>query len=265
MSKKVSMEEIRQLSKRSHKLLYGSDTDDSNNDNLSLVETIRPNKEFTQHGHNYELSINRPLNKRFDNCLKIIRSQLAYKHPFLFRNESALMSNIKGGTVLLNAEKDALKYNLIKKHQLARNKTSICLWEILDKRYEQIGVKKQRFKSKGGYLHRFCAQRIKETYSNRGYKVNIEYQHTNGKLIDLMLQTDSETIFVEICASRPLSKELINLEKDLATAPFPTKLIFAVTEHKMKNDLDKLLTQKKSICPVVVKLAGDMIDLLEII
>ncbi len=206
------------------------------------------------------------MNKRLENACKLIRAQIHHKHPFLFRQESSQLASIKGGATLTQAESEAVKQGIIKKHSLSKAKTDIGLWEITEIGYQLLNETPKHWKSKGGYLHKFCAYRIAENFEDLGYKASIEYQHSNGKLIDICLKKENEIIFVEICASYPLEKELVNLKKNLDGTNQPDKLIFSVTKRKMKKELEELIASVGQLpCQVEVVLAGNLTKMKEII
>ncbi|MCK4821605.1 hypothetical protein KA005_37915, partial [bacterium] len=168
---------------------------------------------------------------------------------------------------LLAAEKEAERTNIIKRHEIARAKTRIILWEITDGGYTLMNCERPKWKSKGEYKHKFCVHRIAHTFNQRGYSTTIEYRRPNGKLVDLRLSKPSETIYVEVCASFPVEKELINVEKNLDGPPTPTAMYLSITDRKMKRPLTEALqdfTRGFSLpCPVDVILAGDLIAPLE--
>ncbi len=261
MTKHISMDEIRKLSKRSHNTLYGPDIVDTNQDTC-LVEGVASDENHSSMVDNSESSLHSIPNKHLENALKLMRSHIDSKHIFLFRQEASTIAQIKGGATLKNAETEALDNNLIKKHAISKAKTEICLWEITDAGYIQLGISPKKWQSKGGYRHKFCTYRIADQYRELGYNVTIEYQHTNGKLIDLCCQKSDEMIFIEVCASNPLSKEISNLEKDISSDSLPDKLIFAVTQRKMKKELQTLISTEGQLpCPVEIVIAGDLIEI----
>ena len=259
----ITVQEIENISKQSHTTLYGEETVDPIIENSSDDVT---NDNPPQLVNNSEASYPLNLNKRLENALRIMRAQTNHKHIFLFRQEASLSSGIKGGATLSNAESESLRAGFIMKHTISKAKTEICLWEITKRGYEFMKCSPKQWKSKGGYVHKFCSYRIAETYEKLGYKPIIEYQHINGKLIDICLKKESEIIFVEVCASYPLIKEISNLTKDLADNYLPNKLIFAVTKRSMKKDLQLLVSSQKELsCPVEIVLAGDLISLQEFV
>ncbi len=204
----------------------------------------------------------------FENALRIIRAQHNNEIQFLFRKEAARLAGIRGTATLLRAENVGLRAGIINRHVLPRGRVNISLWEITDKGYELIGCKRPQWKSKGDYLHKFCAHRICDSESKRGCNVTIEYCLVNGKLVDVRSVSSERDKYIEICASYPLEKELINLQKDFETEAIPDELIFAVTERQMKSPLAELFEQYANViqvsCSVSVVLAGDLIDFLEV-
>ncbi len=272
MSKIITMQDIERLSGKSARLLYGSNSVDQP-DNLAQSESTKASDTQTKDMNPTNLSPlytgTEEINHQLKNALKIITAQCDCDIPFLFRSEAASMAGIKGAATLLAAEKEALKAKIIQVHDIAVAKTKRRFWEILEQGYLLIKQEKPQWKSKGEYKHKLCAYRIAQTYQQHGYKTTIEYRRPNGKLVDLLLAKGEETIYIEICASFPVEKEVINIEKNLSCEPLPTKMYLAVTDRKMKSPLNKAVQEfKKSFpfpCPVDVVLAGDLIGPLEIL
>ena len=157
---------------------------------------------------------------------------------------------------------------LILKHSLPRAKTGVCYWEITDKGYAVINRPVPTWSSKGGFRHKFSVHRIATTYKHHDYQTKIEYQHPNGKLIDLRTEKENNVNYVEVCASWPVQKEMSNVKFDLERSPLPDELILAVTDRKMKLPLISLLNEvverERISCPVRVELAGDLIEFLDV-
>ncbi|MCK5125559.1 MAG: hypothetical protein KAR42_04825 [candidate division Zixibacteria bacterium] len=269
MSKVITMQDIERLSKESARVLYGSDSVDQPN-NLAQSEPTMPSKNQMKDLNPNNLSSYTEtdrINHRLMNALRIIKVQCDCDIPFLFRSEAASMAGIKGAATLIAAEKEALKANIIQVHNIALAKTKKLFWEILEQGYSLIKQEQPKWKSKGEYKHKLCVYRIAHTHNRHGYKTTIEYRRPNGKLVDLLSVKGEETIYTEICASYPIEKELINIEKNLSCEPMPTKMYLAVTDRKMKNPLNEAVHDfKKSFslpCPVDVVLAGDLIGPLE--
>jgi len=276
MTEYLTIKEIRELSRRSKLKLFGEDTHFDKNSHygeekesaitsLGTFSNLASPMNYSNSSIGVE-NANRG-NKRLDNAFKIMKAQVDHEYPFLFRNEAASIAGVKGGATLLQAEDEAFRKGLIKKHQIARAKTRKCLWEITDSGYERMNCKRNLWKSKGEYIHKFCAYRIGNTYLRQGFKATIEYRLCNGKLIDLHLKKDGIITFVEICASNPVRKELSNIIKDLDGEPLPENIIIAITERAMKKKLEMVLDEyrggKSLIRPVEVRLAGDLIDGIE--
>lgn len=262
----ITVQEIEVLSKESHATLYGEELKEECDNHTIDEYSDEISKESTpQLVNNLAAPHHLNVNKRLENALKIMRAQIEHKHIFLFRQEACFLAGIKGGATLANAENEALNKNLIKKHSISKAKTEICFCEIIELGYTLLNSSPRKWKSKGGYVHKFCSYRIADTYKELGYEVIIEYQHINGKLIDLCSKKYDELIFIEICASYPLVKEISNLKKDLGGDCLPDKLIFAVTKRSMKKKLTLLISSQKELpCPVEIVLAGDMIKLMDV-
>lgn len=268
MTDRKTINDIRKLSQQSRITLFGKETtaftdvtaDIRENDLLSVTASgIVCDREA--------LMVVEPLrmNQPMKNALDMIRAQSEYHIPFLLRREASKLSKIKGGESVLRAEKEALKAGIIRKHLLPRAKTEICLWEITDCGYELLKQSRPRWKSKGEYKHKFCAHRIAHTYELLGFNSEIEHRRPDGKLVDLCLKKNDKMLFIEVCASWPVSKELVNVEKDLQSYPFPDEIILAVTERKMKEPLQKAISElNQQVRPVKVMVAGDLINVLEI-
>lgn len=276
MTKRVTIEEIRELSRRSRILLYGDQSTwvqsaASGNspempnrainlepDDTTVRMEVRPFSELDR-----QLNTSKPLN----NALRIMIAQSEHVPPFLFRHEASILGDVKGGASLLEAEKEALRQKLIIKHVLPRAKTNVCFWEIADQGYEQLEQARPSWASKGGYMHKFCVHRIEHTYRQLGYRSSIEYRRPNGKLVDLFLSKDDQVIYVEVCASWPVQKELTNIQKDLEGEPLPSEIILAVTERKMRKPLkqaiSEMTTHSELPRSVRVALAGDLVGFLE--
>ena len=280
MTRYVGIEEIREISRKSCLVLYGdqalkTSTDMTNNasnsrhatsislpaDKKTYSENVKSGLEFS-----YEKQINTA--KPLRNALEIIQAQYEYRLPFLFRHEALLLSNIKGGASIIQAEKEALRQGLIIKHTLPRAKTNVCFWEITDKGYDQQNLIRPVWRSKGKYKHKFCVYRIEDFFQRQGYDTKIEAHRPNGKLVDLRLTKGENVLYVEVCASWPIEKELSNIQKDLDGDPLPSEIILAVTDRKMRKPLEKAIGEmnaKKELSrPVRIVLAGDMMNFLDV-
>ena len=280
MNKHITIEEIRELSRRSRMLLYGAEStspaatysSDAGGGpivasgpqavgDVLLSEAAKP--ESTSRPERV-VKITKPLK----NALRIMQAQSENNMPFLFRHEAALLAQIKGGASLIEAEKAAIRNNLIVKYALARGKTNICFWEITDQGYTWLGQARPIWSSKGKYLHKFCVHRIAYAYKMRGYDSKIEYRRPNGKLVDLRLSQADHVQYIEVCASMPVEKELANIQKDLQAGPLPDEIILAVTERKMIGPLEHAIHEvtfgDRLSKPVRLILAGDLIDSLEV-
>jgi len=270
MNRKISMRDIERISKESARILYGADVADQScspntedYDSVPIPQIRMANSEFTGPS---VIDIDQS-NLQLANALKIIEAQTNNTTPFLFRSEAAGLANIKGAATLQSAEKEALMAKVIKRHEIAKAKTNIILWEITKRGYAMIKRERPKWKSKGDYRHKFCVYRIAYSFGQQGLRPTFEYRRPNGKLVDLLLSKDNESIYVEICASYPVEKELVNIEKNLDGPPTPTAMYFCVTDRKMKNSLKQVLQDFSSgfslPCPVEVILAGDIIGPLE--
>lgn len=270
MKRNVTMRDIERLSRQSARILYGYDADKRSNhpdqcDSKPLTDRQMAGV-ITATASSPAIDRNMT-GSMLVNPLRIIRAQSTHHIPFLLRSEAATLAGVKGAATLIQAEKVALAAHIIERHEIARAKTKVVLWEITNKGYEYLELAQPKWASKGGYKHKFCAHRIARAFSDRGYRTIIEYRRPNGKLVDLSLTKDNETTYVEICASYPVEKEIVNVEKNLDGAPVPTEMICAVTDRKMRRPLEEALgefTRESSVvCPISVVLAGDLIAPLE--
>lgn len=278
MTRRVSIEEIRKLSQRSRQELYGDGSDlpvssDGAQDNTPSTSVLQPEYQTnsvksTRFESRSEFSRHNKATKPLENALRIIRAQSQHVLPFLFRHEAALLGHVHGGASVMEAEKEAIRHNLIVKHILARAKTNVCFWEIADQGYEQLKRTRPEWGSKGRYKHKFCVHRIENTYRHYGYQTGIEYRRPNGKLVDLHLSNENLVLYVEVCASWPIEKELTNIQKDLEGDSLPSEIILAVTERKMRKPLEQAVCEMNAdmelLRPVRVVLAGNLIDFLEL-
>jgi len=278
MSKCATIEEIRKLSRRSRLILYGDKStpaatasfDDAQNDTIATIkprtedQIIHSDKAKLEPISDRSIKTTKPLK----NALRIIRAQSEHGIPFLFRHEASLLGQVKGGASVIEAEKEAMRHNLIVKHILPRAKTNACFWEITNQGYDWLKRMRPMWGSKGKYKHKFCVHRIEHTYQKRSYHSKIEERRPNGKLVDLCLSKDDYVLYVEVCASWPIEKELTNILKDLEGDPLPSEIILAVAERKMIKPLEQAISEVNAGAelsrPVKVVLAGDMIDFLEI-
>jgi len=265
-----TIDDIRKLSQQSRFALFGEAA--TSNADVTAAVKASDSLSVSASGKTYveeTLMADQPLrmSQPMRNAMGMIRCQSEYHIPFLFRREASELSKVKGGESLLQAEKEALSTGIITKHLLPRAKTDICLWEITDTGYESLKKARPQWKSKGEYKHKFCAHRIADMYEQQGFRAKIEYQCSNGKLVDLCLKKNETIIFIEICASWPVLKELVNIEKDLQSHLLPNEIILAVTERKMKEALQKAISELNAgaglMRPVKIALAGDLIEFLE--
>jgi hypothetical protein len=271
MKRIVTIGDIERLSKESARTLYGSaavDQPDAPERCESVGQTGSQTNSVSTEATAASADERDRTNLQLETALRIITAQNASDIPFLFRSEAAAIAGVKGAATLQAAEKEALRSNIINRHEIAKAKTKIILWEITERGYELMKVARPKWKSKGEYRHKFCVHRIAHTFSQRGYDPAIEYRRQNGKLVDLRLSRDGETLCVEVCASFPVEKELINVEKNLDGSPTPTAMYLAVTDRRMKGPLKDALQEYARgfslTCPVDVILAGDLIGPLEV-
>ena len=270
MKEKVTIGDIERLSRESAKSLYGSDAVDRPDDPKpceSIGQTGSQTNSVGTEATASSVEERDRTNLQLETALRVITAQSASDIPFLFRSEAATMAGVKGAATLQAAEKEALRAKIINRHEIAKAKTKVILWEITERGYELMKVDRPMWKSKGEYKHKFCVHRIAHTLSQAGYDPVIEYRRPNGKLVDLRLSRDGETLYVEVCASFPVEKELINVEKNLDGGPAPTAMYLAVTDRRMKGPLKDALQEYARgfslTCPVDVVLAGDLIGPLE--
>ena len=194
---------------------------------------------------------------------KLLTLWLNQNYPFLFQQEIFDLLNIKSGSKISKQKKHLLTNKYIIEHKLQIGKTNSSVWEPTDKAYKLIGLKKPIWKSKGGYLHQFCAFHLKKRGIKKGFSVEIEYMLDNGKSVDLLYRNDTEIIFIEIATSYPLEKEISNIIKDFSSDLIPDRLIMAVQNGKMKKQLEQLIKTDNRITEysdkIEVYLAGNLI------
>jgi hypothetical protein len=279
MTKYVTIAEIEKLSRESARILYGDIRATSEDSSVSVsdepIEDVSGNRSLSPKSNETidvsEVSASvTPVQsyRRLENALRILRIQSSERIPFLLRSEVVTLAGVKGAATVLNAEKAALRSKYIVRHEIARARTKVVLWEITQIGYAALNVSKPKWKSKGDYRHKFLAYRIADAYKQKGYSAKIEYRNVDGKLIDVVVQSNDSSLYIEICASYPLEKELINLQKNLACGPLPSEIIFAVTERKMKASLSHILDEyirlNPAHCVVRIVLAGDLIAPMEV-
>jgi hypothetical protein len=183
--------------------------------------------------------------------------------PFLIQKQIMEKAEVKSGSKQIQLKNNAVREGLIIIHKLQKGRTYTSVWEPTDLAYESIDLNKPSYSSKGGYLHQFIAHHVTLWAKKNGLKAQIEFLLSNGKAIDVMIKNTSTMTFFEIVVSKPYEKELNNIEKDLATVLQPDKLIFLVTDNKVKQIFSKMLNtsdiyeKHKSI--IEIKLAGDFI------
>jgi len=277
--KHVTQKEIERLSQESARILYGEsgnedvahrdDTQDAVlNAQVDVTNQGQSSLQNNASSGNAAIVTTTSLSRPQENALRVMRAQSAQRYPFLLRSEAAHIAGIKGLASLLNGEKAALENDYIVKHELPRAKTKVVFWEITKHGYEVLRATKYRTKSKGRYVHKFCAYRITDVFKRKGLQADIEYRLPNGKLVDVVVHESKRVKYIEICSSYPLEKELINLERDLTGDAQPDELVFAVTQRRMKDELLTLIDRYRDstpvACSVKVVLAGDLIARLEV-
>jgi len=275
MTKYASIEEIREFAERSRLKLFGESARpnkrNAEDETTESENTILKQQDLNATANSFKTGLDdctipggeTELSKPLQNALRIIRAQ-AGRFPFLFRQEAARLSGIKGGASIIQAEKAALKSGYIIKHFLPFAKTNKCFWEITELGYKRVNLEPGVWHSKGGYSHKFCVYRIARQEKNKGLRVKIESYRPNGKAVDLEVRDGDELRYYEICSSWPIEKECTNIEKDLEGDPLPIEIICAVTERKMKTALEEKIrdmnSKRKLKRPVRVVLAGDIIS-----
>lgn len=186
------------------------------------------------------------------------------RKSFLTQGQIFNIAGIKSGSKQAQIKKILIREGLIVEHRLQVGKTFTSVWEPTEKAYKTIKHKRPKFKGKGGYLHQFIASHMKTWATNRDHKVKIEFFLSNNKAIDLVLQKQAETIFVEIAISPPLDKEVKNIKKDLETEIKPNQIILVVPNSKIKKKLIGLILSDKQLGnhveQISVELAGDYIE-----
>lgn len=276
----LSLEEIREVSKRSATRVFGiqgsvypytsqSDLQENTSDQSTVCEPRRaePGMDIVSDPGETRL-FSATLPRSAENLLCIIQAMITSPMRYLYRDEAARLAGVTGGATILNAERWGLESDVIRKHELPKAKTQKCLWEVLPKGLELCKLPVPEAASKGSYVHGFCANRLAWQSSQRGFKAVIEYRRRNEKSVDLWVDESGRVVFIEICASFPVSKELDNLKADYSGEDPPDEIVFAVTNRKMRDPLRRLvhefLSEHPSCCPVRVELAGDLIESLEV-
>lgn len=277
----LSLEEIRKVSKRSATRLFGiegsvypmtskSDSQENTSGQSAVCEPRQtvPGIDLVSDLGEMQL-FGATLPRSAENLSSTIRAMITSQIRYLYRDEAVKRAGITGGATIMQAERWGLENEVIKKHYLPKSKTQKCLWEVLLRGYELIEEPVPEAVSKGAYVHKFCANRIAWQSSQRGIDAVIEYRRSNGKSVDLRVNELGRVVFIEICASFPVSKELENLKADYSGEDPPDEIIFAVTNRKMRDPLKHLVhgfqMERPSCCPVRVELAGDLIDNLEVV
>ena len=111
-----------------------------------------------------------------------------------------------------SAKSDAIEKKLLIEHRIHTGKRGgqSVLIEPSRASFLQFGMEPQY--ENPGFLHRYLQHQVKVAMTARGYSVSVE-KSIKGKSIDVVLESDQETIAVEIAVSD--AHEVENLTKDL--------------------------------------------------
>lgn len=212
------------------------------------------NKSLTASGESAQLKLGvqktsseSPKKRSVDQVKPILQVWLNLDDPFLTQGELFEKIGITSGSKQAKIKKQLIQQNFIIDHKLQVSKAFVSVWEPTERAYALVGIKKPRFRSKGGYLHQFIAHRIKKWAELQGYEADIEFMLETGKALDLALRKPQELVFVEIAVSPPLEKEISNLLKDLATDLVPDRIILAAIDGKMKRQLEHLIAAESRL------------------
>ena len=89
-----------------------------------------------------------------------------------------------------------------------------------------------------GFLHRYLQHQVKQAMSDQGYKATLE-KSVKGKNIDVVLESDSERIAVEIAVTP--KHEVVNLRKDILQAGFERVVIIG-KDRKVVSAVEKRIS-----------------------
>lgn len=210
-----------------------------------------------------ELNTEKKLSKSVIELKKYLLPWQILEHPFLTQQEIYDHINSSSGSKSAKMKKKLISNGYIIEHKLQVGKTYNSIWEPTEKAYNLIGIPKPVFKSKGGYLHQYCAYHLQHIALEQKYHVDIEFFLENGKAVDLLVKNDIQTLFIEIVTSYPLEKEISNIIKDFSADIRPSSLLIVVQNGKMKKRLEKLVASDKRIEEFISKLqivlAGNII------
>jgi hypothetical protein len=181
-----------------------------------------------------------------EQCQRYLIRWLSQPKPFYIQKETYTLADVTSGSTQAKLKRELLKKGYVIEHTLQAGKSRLVIPEPTDKAYTVADCSKPRHKSKGGYLHQFCAYHIEQWAKKHGYMVDVEFLLDNGKAVDLLLRQDSSFVFVEIAISEPIEKEISNIQKDLQGGLDPEKIIMAVKDKKVMKKLDTLI--QKEIC-----------------
>lgn len=209
--------------------------------------------------------------RRGRNALNIMRTQLRLDAaPYVFRNEAVHAAGITGGSTIVSAEAEAVKNGWIRVHRIPFKKTHKVAWEILAEGYAALGIPAAvEFQGGGEYEHRLVQHRLVHQLTSEGVSASIERSYpANGKRVDVSIQTHAGTVFHEVMASEPISKEVSNYELDCAAGVTSLReIVFVVSNRKWKRPLIEALRERATASglsvPFRVELAGDIIRPLE--
>ena len=138
MRQVITMRDIERLSRESARMLYGPDAVNQPGDLNQCESELLSDPQTTAGNPKTTLTsdiVRDRTNLQLENALRIITAQSASNLPFRFRSEAAIMAGVKGAATLQAAEKEALRARIIQRHEIARAKTRVILWEITERGY----------------------------------------------------------------------------------------------------------------------------------
>lgn len=200
--------------------------------------------------------------KLYIETLRVIQTQVLAAENALIQNELFKAAKITSCSKQSKIKKFAINEQLIKQHVIQIGKTTACVWEPLQKAYETLNLPVIKFPSKGNFLHRFCCIKIQTYFKKLGYRSQIEYFLSNNKAIDLFLENDNESIFVEIANTKIESEQ--NILDDLSTPLISSKLIICCKDSKLRNAQIKSINSNRKLDEfrdkISVRLSGEFIQ-----
>jgi len=195
----------------------------------------------------------------------LARVWLSLENTFRIQGAIFGMAGIKSGSRQARIKKSLEDHALIKEHHIQKRRTFLSVWEPTPEAYRITSIKPKSCHSKGGYIHQFVSHYVREWALREGYSVKVEFFLPGGKAVDLVLQNDSELIFVEIAISPPAAKEVTNIIKNLSTSVIPDKILVVVKNAKFRDEIKRFLdrnefTKIQSIS-IEFALAGEFVNI----